>query len=660
MLADRIPGLLLAAALCGTVLAAAWRARRWRIGRPAPVDWLRGLLAVPSRYLVDVHAAVLRDAAGNAAARTGGAATARMHVLTAGGLVLSVPLILLRHGLGVGGTALALALLFALAMMAAGIALVFLRRRPRPPRLSGGAFDRLPFALAAFVAFFVRATVAAAGFGPPLQFNALLDLALAALGVWACIEIFVLGPANGPMRHALAGALHLAFHPRPQRFGAGAAAACGPPPSALLPLDLDKPRLGAQTVSDFRWNQLLGFDACVQCGRCEAACPAFAAGLPLNPKKLIQDLAASCGDGASDAAYAGSPHPGRPAGQARGGAGFPLVGAGAMVEPDSLWACTTCRACVYECPMMIEHVDAVVELRRFQTLELGATPGKAVQALDELRATDTVCGRSTASRLDWAADLGLAVLGEGAACDVLLWLGEAAFDLRGQRTLRALVRLLRAAGVDFAVLGADELDCGDLARRLGDEATFVDLARRNIETLSKRRFQRILTADPHVLHALRNEYPAYGGRYEVWHHAAFLERLLGDGRLAAGKATPETTATPATLTFHDPCYLSRYNGEVDAPRRLLRSIGIQPVEMKRSGLRSSCCGWGGGAAFTDVPGPRRIPDVRMEHVREAGATAVAVACPNCAVMLEGVVAPRPEVVDLAELVLAATLAGAGS
>lgn len=653
MTADRLPGLLLLAALCGTVLAALWRARRWRIGQPAPVDVLRGLLAVPSRYLVDVHAVVVRDAAGNSSARTGGAATARMHVLTAGGLVLAVPLILLRLGLGAGGSLLAIALLAALAMMVAGIALVFLRRRPlssRPPRLSGGAFDRLPFALAAFVLFFARAALPAAGLGPALQFNALLDLALTALGLWACAEIFVLGPATGPMRHALAGALHLAFHPRPQRFAAAKRAAGEAPPTALLPLPLDGPRLGAQRASDFRWNQLLGFDACVQCGRCEAACPAFAAGLPLNPKKLIQDLAASCGEGASDAGYAGSPHPGHPPGQARGGAGFPLVGAGAMVEPDTLWACTTCRACVHECPMMIEHIDAVIDLRRFQTLELGATPGKAVQALAELRATDTVCGRSTAGRLDWAADLALPVLPEGGACDVLLWLGEAAFDLRGQRTLRALVRLLRAAGVDFAVLGAEELDCGDLPRRLGDEAGFLDLARRNIEALARRRFGCILTADPHVLHVLRNEYPAAGGRYEVWHHAAYLERLLRDGRLKAASDVPH----PA-LTYHDPCYLSRYNGEVDAPRRLLRSIGIQPVEMERSGLRSSCCGWGGGAAFTDVPGPRRIPDVRMEHVRATGAAVVAVACPNCAVMLEGVVAPRPDVVDLAELVLAATV-----
>ena len=614
MWADRLPGLVLAAAVAGAVLAALWRARRWRSGRPAHVDLLKGLAALPKRYLVDVHAVVLRDPPGPRDARAGGAATARMHVLTAGGLVLAAPLALLQGLTPLRGPWLAVPLLAALAMMAAGVALAAWRRWPvRPARLPAGAFDTLPWALGGLVAFLLRATCADLGFGPAVRWTALPDLGLAALGAWACAEVFT-GVSWGPMRHALAGALHLAFHPRPARFD-------GPHiDAALQPLALDSAALGVRAARDFRWNQLLGFDACVQCGRCEAACPAHAAGLPLNPKKLIRDLASASTDGV-------------------------LIGSNAAVDPDALWACTTCRACVFECPMMIEHVDAVIDLRRFQTLELGATPGKAVQALQELRAADTVCGRSTASRLDWGADLKLRQLAAGATCDVLLWLGEAAFDLRGQRTLRALVQLLRRAGVDFAVLGADELDCGDLARRLGDEATFAQLARRNVATLASRRFDRILTADPHVLHALRNEYPAFGGRYEVWHHSAYLLELVRSGRLSIGSVT-----MPGTVTFHDPCYLSRYHGDVESPRALLQAIGIAPVEMQRSGLRSSCCGWGGGAALTDVPGKRRIPDVRIEHAREVGAGIVAVACPNCAVMLEGVVAPRPAVLDLAELV----------
>jgi len=614
MLVDRLPGLLLTASLVAALAAGLWRARRWRAGQPAKVDLIAGLAALPRRYLADVHAVVLREPPGPREPRAGGTASARMHVLTAGGLVLATLLALLENLTALRSRPLAMLLLAALSMMAAGVALLAWRRSPpRPTRLSGGSFDTLPWALCGFVAFFARAACADLGIGPAARWTAMPDLGLAALGAWACAEIFT-GVSWGPMRHALAGALHLAFHPRPARFDKASIDA------ALRPLALDAPQLGVQFAADFRWNQLLGFDACVQCGRCEAACPAHAAGLPLNPKTLIRNLAAARTDRV-------------------------LVGVGATVEPDTLWACTTCRACVYECPMMIEHVDAVIDLRRFQTLELGATPGKSVQALQELRAADTTCGRSPSSRLDWAADLKLRQLAAGASCDVLLWLGEAAFDLRGQRTLRALVQLLRRAGVDFAVLGADELDCGDLARRLGDEATFVELARRNVATLASRYFARILTTDPHVLHALRNEYPAFGGRYEVWHHSAYLLELVQSGRLPVG-----TNPVQPTLTFHDPCYLGRYNGDIESPRRLLQAIGISPVEMQRSGLRSSCCGWGGGAAFTDVPGKRRIPDVRIEHAREVGADIVAVACPNCAVMLEGVVAPRPAVLDLAELV----------
>lgn len=298
--------------------------------------------------------------------------------------------------------------------------------------------------------------------------------------------------------------------------------------------------------------------------------------------------------------------------------------------------------------MMIEHVDAVIDLRRYQTLELGAVPGKAALTLDELRATDTVGGRALSARLDWAADLKLRVLGEGEACDVLLWLGEGAYDLRNQRTLRALVLLLRRAGVDFAVLGEAELDCGDVARRLGDEATFQDLARRTIAILSRRRFARIVTADPHALHVLRNEYPALGGSWTVLHHTALLAGLVESGALTVTRPLGQAVA------YHDPCYLGRYNGETEAPRTLLDALGAERREMARSGLRSRCCGGGGGAPLTDVAGERRIPDMRMDDAQATGAPLLAVACPTCTQMLEGVVGPRPAVAEIAELLLAAT------
>lgn len=297
--------------------------------------------------------------------------------------------------------------------------------------------------------------------------------------------------------------------------------------------------------------------------------------------------------------------------------------------------------------MMIEHVDAIVDLRRFQTMELAAVPSGALAPLSESRYAEEPGGRALAARTDFAAGLPLPLLAEKGQCDVLLWLGSGAYDLRHGRTLRALVSLLIAAGVDYAVLGAEERDCGDLARRLGDEATFADLARANIATLARYRFTRILTADPHALHVLRNEYPAFGGQYEVVHHTAFLDELTAQGRLLLG------TAPAMRMTYHDPCYLGRYNGETDAPRRLLDRLGLERVEMERHGRRSMCCGGGGGAPVSDIAGEHRIPDLRMAQARATGAGMVAVACPQCAAMLEGVTGEVAQVRDIAELVLAA-------
>lgn len=297
--------------------------------------------------------------------------------------------------------------------------------------------------------------------------------------------------------------------------------------------------------------------------------------------------------------------------------------------------------------MMIEHVDAIVDLRRFQTLELGALPEKAAKPLQELKYADEPGGRPLSGRTDFAAGIELPRIQSTGRADILLWLGEGAYDLRHGRTLRALVTLLKRAGVDFAVLGEEERDTGDLARRLGDEEGFQRLARANIATLSRYEFSRILTADPHALHALRNEYRAFGATYEVVHHTAFLDELIAAGRLDVG------ALTEARVTYHDPCYLGRYNGEVEAPRQLLDRLGLQRLEMARSGKRSMCCGGGGGAPVSDIEGEKRIPDIRMAQAKETGAAIVAVACPQCSAMLEGVTGERPTVHDIAELVLMA-------
>jgi Fe-S oxidoreductase len=592
-------------------------ASHWRVGRAASVDWAAGFVALPKRYLVDVHHVVARKPE-----------AARMHMLVAGGLLGGTVLLLL----GALPVLRGLRPYWALVMLAfaAGLAGAFLeskRRRPRtPPHLSAGKFLWLPV----FLAMFLGGGFIVSGAEATQLPGGLIGVLLAAVGGAGLLAQLL----DGPMRHVLAGTVHLIAHPRPARFGGR--------DTALAPLDLDATTLGAATPADFAWNRLAAFDACIQCGRCEQACPAFAAGQPLNPKKLIQDLAASL-HGRSD--YTGSPYPGAPVTAAAYGPAQPIIGADAVIHPDTLWSCTTCRACVQECPMMIEHVDAIIDLRRHETLARGAVPEKAALPLSELRYADEPGGRSLSARTDFAAGLDLPVLEEGGETDVLLWLGEGAFDLRYGRTLRALVRLLRRAGVDFAVLGAEERDCGDLARRLGDEATFQRLARENIATLARRNFRRIVTADPHALHVLRNEYPAFGGSWTVLHHTALLDGLVRLGRLIPVSQHTELVA------YHDPCYLARYNGEIEAPRRLLDAVATARVEMPRHGMRSMCCGGGGGSPVSDVPGERRIADIRMDQVREAGASVVAVACPGCTAMLEGVTGPRPEVRDVAELLL---------
>ena len=597
------------------------RVKLWRAGRAAPVVW-SGLLAIPKRYFVDLHHIVARDPY-----------IAKTHMATAGGAIAAIALVALNYGLALYWRSLDWAIVLAAIVMLAGTIFVWLRRRVPLSRLSRGAWSRVPFTLAAFAAGLSLLVV----LSPETASAGIATIALLLLLAGSAELALAIG-LGGPMKHAIAGLLHLAFHPRPERFA-------GMRSTALKPLALESGDFGVTKPADFMWNQLLGFDACVQCGKCEAACPAFAASQPLNPKKLIQDLVAGLSS-SSDTDYAGSPYPGIAVGDNRGSPQEPIVPQ--LIEPQTLWSCTTCRACVEECPMLIEHVDAIIDMRRGLNLTRGDAPGKAAETLANLRETETQGGHDSAARYNWAIDLDVQTAEPGKSVDLLLFAGEGAFDMRYQRTLRALVKSLKAAKADFAVLGPRERDTGDTARRLGDEATFQVLAKRNIETLAALSFKRIVTPDPHVLHSLRNEYPAFGGRYTVVHHTALLAEYVSQGKLRLG-----TSPDARRLTYHDPCYLGRYNGETEAPRQLLRALGFEIREMQRSGRAGRCCGGGGGAPLTDIPGKRRIPDIRMGDAREVGAQVVAVACPQCTSMLEGVAGERPEVLDIAELVAAA-------
>ena len=625
---NQILPLLIFGALLLAVVGAVRRIRLWRNGRTSEVAVLAGLAAMPRRYLVDLHHVVARDKY-----------ISNTHVATGGGFVAAALLAILVHGLQLNSQILAWALLAATSSMFVGAIFVAKRRLQPPSRLSKGPWMRLPKSLLAFSIGFFLVTLPVTGIVPAAFGGWVLAILLAAVIIWGLGEMFFGMTWGGPMKHAFAGALHLAFHRRAERFNGGRS-------TGLKPLHFDDQQqpLGVEKPSEFTWNQLLGFDACVQCGRCEAMCPAFAAGQPLNPKKLIQDMVVGLAGG-SDAAYAGSPYPGKPVGEHQGSPFASIIareGQG-LLDAETLWSCTTCRACVEECPMMIEHVDAIVDMRRHLTLERGQTPNKGAEVIDNLIATDNPNGFNPASRMNWAADLSLPVLSDVKRTDVLLWMGDGAFDMRNQRSLRALVKILRAAKVDFAVLGNEERDSGDVARRLGDEATFQSLAKRNIATLAQYSFRTIVTCDPHSFHVLKNEYGDFGGQYVVYHHTTYINHLRQTGKL---KFTPYKGGS---VTYHDPCYLGRYNGEYDAPRDLLKAAGIQLIEMERSGFRSRCCGGGGGAPITDIPGKQRIPDMRMEDIRQTSAEVVAVGCPQCTAMLEGVVDPRPEVLDIAEI-----------
>ncbi|MCX7276065.1 MAG: (Fe-S)-binding protein [Burkholderiales bacterium] len=611
-------------AVLGLTWGMARRALIWKTGRSRSVD-MRGLLQIPKRYFVDLHDVVAREPF-----------VARAHVGVAGGAILALALVAVNYGLGLYWAVLDGVLLLAGLMMLAGSIAMASRRRNAPERLSKGPWSRLPYSLMLFaIAVALVGAVALTGTALAPWLAGLVSLAFAAGAAELALGIGL----GGPMKHAVAGLLHLGLHPRPERFGTTSEKRFA---TALQPLKLTADDMGVGKPADFAWNKLLSFDACVQCGKCEAACPAFAAGQPLNPKKLIQDLVVGM-SGKSDAHYAGSPYPGQKIGEHAGAPGLPIVNG--LINSDTLWSCTTCRACVQECPMLIEHVDAIVDMRRHITLVGGVVPNKGGEALEQLRETDTVGGFPLTARHHWAADLNVPVLEAGAATDWLVLVGEGAFDMRYQRTLRAFIKTLQKAGLKIAMLGAAETDCGDLARRLGDEAGFQRLSKQLITTLKTRKFAHIVTPDPHIFHSLKNEFPAMGGDFDVWHHTQLMAELLAKGQLK-----PTRAGSLEAVTYHDPCYLGRYGREVDAPRSVLKGIGIKVVEMERNRERGRCCGGGGGAPFTDIPGSTRIPDIRIADAKSTGAGIVAVACPNCTAMLEGVVGPRPEVRDIAELV----------
>jgi Fe-S oxidoreductase len=371
-------------------------------------------------------------------------------------------------------------------------------------------------------------------------------------------------------------------------------------------------RLGAGTAADMTWKQMVDAFSCTECGRCQDACPAWATGKALSPKLLIMGL--------RDQLFADGP--GLVAGDAEPS---PLV-PGAVTD-DVVWDCVTCGACIQVCPVSIEHVDHIIDLRRHLVMAEARFPAEADPMLRDVERSSNPWGKAQSERAGWADGLGVRVLEPGdPPPEVLYWVGCAAsFDERARASAVATARLLQSAGVDFAILGPREACTGDPARRMGNEYVFQAFAEQNVETLNDAGVTRILTSCPHCFNTLSSEYPDFGGRYEVVHHSEYLAELVRDGRISP-------TRGEQRITYHDSCYLARHNDVLEAPRELVEAVG-QPVEMARSGRQTFCCGAGGAHMWMEERG-RPINEERVREAAETGAETLAVACPYCTVMLD--------------------------
>ncbi len=399
------------------------------------------------------------------------------------------------------------------------------------------------------------------------------------------------------------------------------------PMGRLKTVDLENTeRFGASRVEDLTWKSMLDGYTCTECGRCRVVCPTALTGKPLDPKVFIGTVRDAVYDATPQILAAASGR-GGPQG---GGARKDLIGG--WISEDTIWACTMCGFCTTACPVfIIPAVDKIAEMRRFLVLDKAEFPKEVQTAFRGMETNGNPWGMAAASRADWARDLSVVTMGEaqGKEFDVLFWVGCAgSYEDRARKVSRALVEILQSAGVSFAILGTEETCTGDSARRLGNEYLFQTLAQQNVETLNGYGVKKIVTNCPHCMNCLKNEYGDFGGRYEVVHGSQLVAELVAAGRVRL------TTPIPETITFHDPCYLGRYNGAYDAPRQILQAIpGLKLTELERSREKGLCCGAGGGRMWMEEKLGTRINQARMKEIAESGAGAVGVSCPFCMVMI---------------------------
>jgi Fe-S oxidoreductase/nitrate reductase gamma subunit len=433
-----------------------------------------------------------------------------------------------------------------------------------------------------------------------------------------------------PLRHALTAPLHLLF--------------ADDRPAAALTTPFDLRELirsgsfdvsnGAVSIADFSWRARLGLAACTDHGGCRDVCPAHTTGTPLSPMQLVADLRSA----AREATHNGE---------------CPANLVDGETAEQALWSCTMCGACTDVCPVLVDPLAYVVELRR--GLVAANRLGKQrSDVLGNLTRARNPYGSNGVARESLAADLGLPPPGKTGDVELLYWVGCAAtYDARARKIAQATVRILKRAGVRCGVLGPGELCCGDPARRIGEEGLFQDLALKNIEALQRGGIRRIVTHCAHCFNALHNEYPAFGGAFDVIHHATLIHELVGAGRIRF----PRAEGGPAvSVTLHDACYVGRFNDGIETPRAVLRAIpGSELCEMERSGKRSFCCGAGGGNYWYDVPRREKAGALRIREAESTGARLLVTECPYCLKMLAdagGAAGERQpiEIRDIAEVV----------
>lgn len=436
------------------------------------------------------------------------------------------------------------------------------------------------------------------------------------------------------------------------------------PKAALTTMDFESEDAvwGVSQVNQFTWKSLLDTYACTECGRCDKYCPARRTGKPLEPQQVIHDIRGNLYDNGDKLIvdrplfdFTKAPADWEPA--------LPLIAGsdeerkvGFQTSPEVLWACTSCGACVNACPVLIDHVDHIMDMRRHLTLMEGNVSPELNNTFQNIERNYNPWGIGADKRADWAEDLNLKFYGgsdDGDKAEYLFWVGCAgSYDNRAQKTMKAFAEIMDAGGISYAILGQKEKCSGDSLRRTGNEYAFDALAKENVETLNDLGVNKVVTACPHCFNTLKNEYPAFGGNYEVQHHTQMIEQLISSGRIELSEEVK------GKVTFHDPCFLGRWNDEVEAPRKSLAAIKhLNVVEMKESKKKSFCCGAGGGQMWMEeMEDTKRINVERTEHALATGADTIAVGCPFCMTMIEDGVKSKDmgdkvQVRDVAEIVL---------